>query len=232
MASDLSFQAVAREGPAAGQTLVQDASEGVGVGARVDLVAGQPFRRHVGPSPNYVAGIGNPRFASRPRDPEIDQVGEVVLGDQDVGGLDVTVHQTDPMSVAQRRGDLLVDPYRAFRRQRPLSDDGLQVAAGDESHVDIKTTLDFTEIVDGHHMRVGQAGRRQRLPAKSFLERRIVSQVSRQHLHGNHPLCFGVEGAPHFTHAPTAQQLNQPVPAECRLLHLAPLTCGSAQQTH
>jgi hypothetical protein len=37
---------------------------------------------------------------------EVDKVGEVVLGDEDVRGLDVAVHQSDPVCGVECRGDL------------------------------------------------------------------------------------------------------------------------------
>ena len=95
--SDLLFDARAGERLAAGQALVQDARQGVRVAARVVLPAAYPFRRHVGPGPDHVAGTRERTFPGRAGDPEVDEVGEVVFGDQNVGRLDVAVYQPDPM---------------------------------------------------------------------------------------------------------------------------------------
>jgi hypothetical protein len=98
-------------------------------------------------------------------------------------------------------------------------EEGLQVLARDEPHIDVEAPPDFTEVVDRYHVRVGQTSGRQGLPPESLLERRIAGQVLWQHLHGDRTLGFGVKGPPDLTHAAAAQQRDQPVASECHPLH-------------
>jgi hypothetical protein len=53
----------------------------------------------VGPRADNAAGIGHLGFAGGAGDAEVDQVREVVVGDENVGWLDVAVHQPDLMCV-------------------------------------------------------------------------------------------------------------------------------------
>jgi hypothetical protein len=48
-------------------------------------------------SADCVAGLGHSCLFDRAGDPEIDQIGEVVAVQQDVGGLDVAMQQADLM---------------------------------------------------------------------------------------------------------------------------------------
>jgi hypothetical protein len=52
-------------------------------------------------------------FAAR-ADAEVDEVGKVVVGQQNVGRLDIAVHQPGSMGAAQCRRDLLDGVDRAF----------------------------------------------------------------------------------------------------------------------
>ena len=118
------------------------------------------------------------RFPGGAGDAEVDQVGEVVLSDQDVGGLDVAVHQPDPVRGVQRRGDLLDDPDGAAGA-RSIGDDSLQVATFDQPHVHVQAAVDLTEVVDRHDVRLVESRGGVGLAAESLVERRIVRQVCR-----------------------------------------------------
>ena len=224
MPTDLLFQAAAGERLTAGEAFMQHAPQGVGVTARVGLAGGHAFGSHIGPGADDIAGSGHVRIPRGAGDAEVDQVGEVVFGDQDVGRFDVTMHQADPVGGPQRRGDLLNDVDRALGLQRALGDDGLQVSADDQPHVDIQPAFDFAEMVDRHHVGVVEPGGRQRFPTEPLLECRVIGQVCGQHFHRNDTLGLGVVGTPHLAHTAAAQQLDELVAAECRTLHSAPLS--------
>jgi hypothetical protein len=85
---------------------MEDARQRVDIGARVCDAVLESLRGQVGPG-----AVG--------RDAEVDEIGEVVVGYQDVRRLDVAMHQSDFVAGMQGRGDLLNDPDRAGRRQRP-----------------------------------------------------------------------------------------------------------------
>lgn len=67
-------------------------------------------------------GVSEPRFAFGSRDTEVDQIGEIVLGDEDVRRLDVAVHQPDSVCGEQCERDLPDDPDGTLRSQRTGSE--------------------------------------------------------------------------------------------------------------
>jgi hypothetical protein len=76
--------------------------------------------------------VGQFLVGFRTGDAEVDQVGEVVAGDQDVGGFDVAVRHPGGVGGIERRGDLGDDGHRARRGQcaKPF-EQGVQVGALD-----------------------------------------------------------------------------------------------------
>ena len=152
VAADLLFEAVAGKGLAAGQTLVEHAGQRVDVGTRVRLCGGDAFGRHVGPGADHARFLRQRGLTGGAGDAEVDQVREVVLGDQDVGRLDVAVHQADLMCRMQRRSDLVDDADGTRRVQPAVSDDRVQVLALDQPHRDEESPVDLTEVVDRHYV--------------------------------------------------------------------------------
>lgn len=137
MGGHLAFHGVARERTVAGQALVQHTRQCIDVGAGVGLTGRQTLGRHVVPAANRGPGTGQARLVGPSGDTEVDQVCEVVLVDQDVGRLDVAVHQTDLVGGVQRAGYLADEVHRPFWRQRALSQYLSQIATLDKSHVDV-----------------------------------------------------------------------------------------------
>lgn len=69
-------------------------------------------------------------------DAEVDEVGEVVRGDQDVLRFDVAVHDAGGVGGIERGGDLGDDGDRAWRGQRAEAfQHAVQVGALDQAHL-------------------------------------------------------------------------------------------------
>jgi len=118
-------------------------------------------------------------------------------------------------------------PTRPRRGQRPVGQNGLQVAALDQPHGHIQPPLDLTEVIDRHHMRLVELCGGVGLPAEPLLKDRIIGEIRGQHLQCHDPVDRGVICAPDFAHAAATQQLHQPVAAERRPVHLSlPVNCG------
>ena len=162
---------VTGKGRVSRQRLVQHA------GQRVDVCAPilfcpvvETLRRDVLERADRVARLRHPRFIDRAGNAEVNQIGEVVGVEQDVGRLDVTVDQADFVGGIQRAGDLLDDPDRACGIQRPVCQYGFQVAALDQAHVHIQLAVDFAVMVDRDDVGVIQTSGSVSLPAESLLE--------------------------------------------------------------
>lgn len=128
---------------------------------------------------------------------EVDQINEVAAGDQDVGRLDVPVDQPGRVRGIQSVGDLLDDRHGEVGAERlvRLLEDRAEVAALDETHVEIEPAVDLPEAVDGDHVRIVQSGSGLRLTAKPLLKRDIGGHVIRQHLERDDAVGPGVVGA-------------------------------------
>jgi hypothetical protein len=126
-----------------------------------------------------VARLGHSRFIRSPGDPEINQVGEVVAVEQDVGGFDVAVQQTNLMGGVQGQGDPLDDAHRPRRLQRPVGQHGLQIATLDQPHIHVEAAVDFAIVVNRNHMRGVQSCRRVSFAAKSPLKLLVVREMRR-----------------------------------------------------
>ena len=105
-------------GRGSGEAFVEHAGQGVDVGAVGDFVVGKPFRRHVFPGAHRGAQLGELFVGGGAGDAEVDQIGEVVAGDENVLRFDVAVHHPGGMRGIERRGDLGDDGHRARRGQR------------------------------------------------------------------------------------------------------------------
>jgi hypothetical protein len=86
-----------RLGP--GEAFVKHTRQRVDVGAVGDLVVGETFRRHIGVGADGRAEFGELFVGGRVGDAEVDEIGEVVAGEDDVLRFDVAVHST-PLSCA------------------------------------------------------------------------------------------------------------------------------------
>jgi hypothetical protein len=75
----------------------------------------------------------------------------------------------------QGRPDLIDDPDRPGRLQWPIAENAFQIPTFDEPHVDIQPTVDFTELMDRHHMRLGKAGGGEGFPPEPLLELWVTS---------------------------------------------------------
>ena len=117
---DLLLHAVTGERPTGREALIQHTGQCIDVRTGVTLAGGKSLRSHIRPRADHVAGGGQLGLAGCAGDPEIDQIGEIILSDQNVGGLDIAMHQPDSMRGVQRRGNLLDNLHRPPRIQRAV----------------------------------------------------------------------------------------------------------------
>lgn len=223
MSDNLLLEAVAGERPLTRQRLVEDAGERVDVGTLVGLPGVQTLRRHVRPRADDHSAARETGVAGRAREPEVDQIYEVVPCDKDIRRLDIAVHQPRFVSGVQRQGHLLDDVHRTGGRQRAGSQHRLEISPLDEAHGHEEPAVDLAEIVDRDDVRFLESRRDAGLPTESFGERFVVCEVGREHFDCDDALGGGVECLPDLAHAALPQQLTQLVAAEwCPLQHIPP----------
>ena len=195
----------ARVGHLAGQRVVEDAAERVDVGARVDLLAGELLGRHEVDGADPLARRGQPRVgADDLREPEVGEVG-VLAAEQDVGRLDVAVHEPDGVRGVQRRADLVADRRDAVGREPPVArQQPLQVDALDVAHHEVEVPALLARRVHRDHVRVVDRGGDARLALEALAEAGVAGAVGRDQLDRDRPAERELRGAVDDAHAAAA----------------------------
>ena len=129
------------------------------VGGRRGLLAASLLRGEVRRGAGHHPGLGQGGVAVGAGDAEVGDLGEVVVGHQDVPGLDVAVHGAARVRRRQPVGDLGADPRGPLGRERAVVGHDLrQRAAGDVLHhqPDVVPLLD--RVVDRDDVAVVERG--------------------------------------------------------------------------
>ena len=115
------------------------------------------------------------------RDPEVDEIREVIGGEQHVFRPDAQVHQPGGVRGVQRPRHLGGDRRgaRGFQRS-PLAQQVLEAAALDQVHVDEQHAVDLAEVMHREDMRLLQARRDRTLAPKALLEAGFGGHLGRQ----------------------------------------------------
>ena len=101
---------VGHRGHGAGDRLDEHDRERVEIGAAVERRARRLLRRRVSRGTDHRAGrFGPTRLGERARQAEVGDPQDAVLVEEEVGRLDVAVHEPSHVRVLERRGDLAAD---------------------------------------------------------------------------------------------------------------------------
>ena len=117
MASKITSGAFPAKWQGPGGHLVQDRAKGEQVAARIEFLGANLFRRHIGYGAHRSAAIGEGLFQGRAvaagtlglenlDQSEVEDLGVTARGDENVGRLDVAMHNASGMRGVQRVGDL------------------------------------------------------------------------------------------------------------------------------
>jgi hypothetical protein len=156
---------------------VNSAGGSFGLSFGLAFAGAEAFWGHVGPGADGGVGRCQCGVGGAAGDAEVDEVGEVVVGQQDIGGFDIAVHQPGLVGAMQRRGDLFDDVNCTCGFERPSVEQSLQVGAVDQAHGHIEAAVDLADVVDRHDVRVVQAPCGARLAHKALLEVWILRVV-------------------------------------------------------
>ena len=202
-----------------GEALGEHAGEGVDVDAVVVGVAGHALGGHVRGGAQREARPAGGAVAHLARDAEVGEVGEAPLGgalpdQQDVGRLDVAVHQAFRVRGVERVGHLGEHVDRPLRRQRAAPQQRGEVDALDQPHVQEQASADLAVVVDRDDVRLGQLRGERRLPPEPAAVLGIGRELLLEPLDGDGPVALHVERAEDLAHAAPADQRVEPVGAE------------------
>ena len=137
------------------------------------------------------------------------------LVDEHVGGLDVAVHETALVRFIQRLGDLLEQPERATRLERPaLGEQALQVGSLHQTHRDVELARDLARVVDRDDRRVVERRREPRLAQETLAEADVAGELGREELERHAAVECEVVRAVYDAHPPAAEQRLDAVAGE------------------
>ena len=177
-------------GAFAGEELVEQDAAGVDVGTLVDDLAHELLGRHVGRGAHDGAGLGHAAGFDA-CDAEIGDLGLAdIVGDHDVGGLDVAMD--DAASVAEREtGEDLAHEAEGFgdRKAQIAVEHLLERAARDELHDDVGDLVGLAVVEHSDDIRMGEAtsSLRLALEAVEAFDSLLVVGVGEAHGLYGHP---------------------------------------------
>jgi hypothetical protein len=214
----------------AGEQLVGHHADRVDVGAGVAGALGDQLGGEVGdgadehPAGRGVLGVGADGLGQ----PEVGDLDPAVVGDEDVLGLDVAVHDPGAVRGGERGDDRLQQRERPRRRHRALLGDGVaQGVPGDQLHRQEDGAVVLALVVDRHDVGVRQLGRGARLAHEAGGEVGAVTEAGVHDLDRDGAVQAQVEGLVDRRHAAAGDARAHAVAAVEELaLRLPVCHCG------
>ena len=217
-----------RERDLPGRHLVEHGAEAEEIAARVERLGPGLLRRHVADGAERRPLARQRRLARRcarvrhvgsrparnrgPRQAEVEDLRLIPPRDEDVGGLDVPVHDAMGMGDVQGVGELNGELEQQVVRERLPFDEVAQRHAFEQLHDDERLApVVLVDVVDGADVRMIQRGGGPRFAVESLQRVRLGDERLGQELQGNHPREPRVLGLEHDAHAAAAQSLENPV---------------------
>jgi hypothetical protein len=203
----------------AGQDLVQDRRERVDVAARVELLALRLLGRHELGRPEHHALLRE-HDAARAKlalghlgETEVEHLREipaaVLVGEEDVLGLQVAVNDAEAVGLVQGAADLHQDRDGSLVRERTLlADDLVQVLAVQELHHDVeRAVLQLAVQEHLHGVLVRQVAHRPGFAAEAGRQVLPVRELGVKDLHRDEPVERRLRGSVDRAHAARADLL-------------------------
>ena len=208
---------VARGREPPGHHLVQHDTEGPDVTSRVGGRADTLLGRHVGgrADGDTDAGQLRPRLLLRTNelgDTEVQNLHEPIAGDEQVGRLDVAVHDAGGMSLRKASGDLLRVVDRLGQGDGTAGDLGLDRLALVIRHRDEEPPVRrLVDLVDRADVGMVQRRGRLRLDLEAALGVLVLRAFSRKELQRDRSLELGVLGKVDHAHSAAAERVDDAI---------------------
>jgi len=148
------------------------------------------------------------------RQAEIQNFCMTAVGDENIRGLDVAVHDAFGVGRIQAFGDVDANFEQPFELESATGNQVLESGTFHVLHDDEGAAVVLLNIVDGADVGMIQRGSRAGFALEAFQGLRIFGDVIRQELERHEAPQFGVLGFVHYAHATTAEFFDNPVLAE------------------
>ena len=204
-----------------GQALVEHATEGIDVGARVERLALELLGRRVLRRPDEHARLRQSACALVLGDAEVREVdvvrafGSGPRGDQDVRRLHVAMDEAPRVSAVESSSDLRHQRRHLVQRQRSIAlQASLEVGALDVAHGDEQDPVLVTGLEDRDHVRMVEPRSELRLPREPIAERGVSAELGREQLERDSPAELKVMSPVDDAHAAVADQRVEAISPE------------------
>jgi hypothetical protein len=206
---------LAGERHASGRHLVQHDPEGENIGAAIDSLAEDLFRRHVGDGSH---GSARPREIGRggggrlqidvvivsrfvdPRDAEVEDLGLAAPRQVDVARLDVAVHDPRLMGFRQRIRHVNADIENGLQRERPGIDEVLEALALEKLHNEVGQAVVLADIMDRTDRGMVEGRGRLRLSFEAGKTFGVAGEISWEDFDGHLTVEARIPGTINLTH--------------------------------
>src|SRR5271155_201954 len=218
----------ATEGGCAGGHFVEHRAETEEVAARIQFSRAYLLRRHVGHCADGAAWAGEVlggnaaavlrqrnrhgrRLTHRLRQSEVEDFGVPAHGYENIGGLDVAMHDALRVRGIESVGNFDGEFQRFIFRQGLAGDAVLERLAVQELHDDERALVLFADFVDGADIRVIECGGGSGFALETFQRRPISGEIIGQEFQRYEALQFGVFRFIDYAHPATAQLFQDAV---------------------
>ena len=202
------------ERPPSAEHFVEQDAERVEIGALIEALAEQLFGGHVVDRAGRVMRLGDGQRAGRIepremfREAEVEDLHDAVVGHEDVGRLDVAVHDEARVRALQAFGHLHGDVEDARRLALSAREPPLHRLALEQLHDDERAAAVVADVEDAADGGVAERRGRARLALEAQDGDEVVADLRRQHLDRHGPLFGEVVGLIDHAH-PAAAELLQ-----------------------
>ncbi len=185
------------------------------VRARVDGAALGLLGRHVVGRAQDHAAARDAGARAQARQAEVQQLDLPARADQDVGRLDVAVHDAARVGVAEAGADLQEDAHALGQGDRRLAlDQRAQVVALEQLHGHVEPPVGLVHVVDADDVGMAQLADRLDLATEALVQLFLGGELLGEHLERHRPAQGQVAGAVDHAHGAFAQLVEDLVTAE------------------
>ena len=209
----------ALERPAAAQHFVEQHAERIQIGALIEALAEQLLGRHVVDRARRVMRLRDRERAGRIepremfRESEVEELHDAVVGHEDVGRLDVAVHDEARVRALQTFGHLHGDVENARRLALSAREPPLHRLAFEQFHDDERPAAVVADVEDAADGGVAERRGRTGFALEAQDGDEIVADLRRQHLDRHGPLLGEVVGLVDHAHSAAAEFLKNSISA-------------------
>src|ERR1700688_1349707 len=153
------------------------------------------------------------------RQTKIQNLGASALGDENVGRLDVAMHDALGMGRVERIGNLDPERKKRVNIERASCDAVLQGLALEKLHCDVRLLVALADFVNRANVGMVEGGSGTRFTAEALQCQRVLRHLIGQEFQSDKAAKIGVLGLVNYTHAAATELLHNAIVRDCLAEH-------------